>query len=374
MTEAAEIPEADRVEGAPHPRETSALFGHDAAEAAVLAARAGGRMPHAWLIAGPRGIGKATLAWRIARFLLTAPEAGGDAGLFGTAPQPRTLDTDPAHPVGRRIAAMSEPRLHLVRRGWDDERKAFRTQIGIDEVRALRSFFQLSAADGGTRVAILDAADEMTAAAANGLLKLLEEPPPQAVLLIVCHRPAALLPTIRSRCRMLRLRPLGAKDLAAALAATGTDAAATATLAELAAGSVGEAVRLQAEDGPALYAALVGLWRERLDRPAAIRLAEGSAGRGREGRLDTLVRLIEVFLARLALTGAGAAPAEAVPGEAAVAARLAPDLRAGQVWAELAAGLAARSRRARAVNLDPPALILDMLVAIDRTAAEISAR
>lgn len=374
MTEAAEIPEADRVEGAPHPRETSALFGHDAAEAAVLAARAGGRMPHAWLIAGPRGIGKATLAWRIARFLLTAPEAGGDAGLFGTAPQPRTLDTDPAHPVGRRIAAMSEPRLHLVRRGWDDERKAFRTQIGIDEVRALRSFFQLSAADGGTRVAILDAADEMTAAAANGLLKLLEEPPPQAVLLIVCHRPAALLPTIRSRCRMLRLRPLGAQDLAAALAATGTDAAATATLAELAAGSVGEAVRLQAEDGPALYAALVGLWRERLDRPAAIRLAEGSAGRGREGRLDTLVRLIEVFLARLALTGAGAAPAEAVPGEAAVAARLAPDLRAGQVWAELAAGLAARSRRARAVNLDPPALILDMLVAIDRTAAEISAR
>jgi DNA polymerase-3 subunit delta' len=373
VSEAADIPEADRVEGAPHPRAARDLFGQADAEAAVLAAHAAGRMPHAWLLAGPRGIGKATLAWRAARFLLTAPGAGAGGGPPVARPPSASLATDPAHPVARRIAALTEPRLHLVRRGWDDQRKALRTQIGIDEVRALRGFLQLRAADGGTRVAILDSADEMTAAAANGLLKILEEPPPQAVLFLVCHRPAALLPTIRSRCRMLRLAPLGPDDLARALAAAGIAAEAPAALAELARGSVGEAVRLLAEDGPALYAQLLGLWRPRLDRAAALRLAEGTAGRANEARLDALVRLIEVWLARLAAAGAGRPRPEAAPGEAALGARLAPDLRAAQAWADLAPRLSERARRARAVNLDPPALILDMLVAIDRTAAEVSA-
>ncbi len=149
--------EPDRLEGAPHPRATVALHGQEAAEAAFLAALASGRPHHGWLIAGPRGVGKATLAWRIARHLRA--RAPGD-----------TLDMDPAHPVFRRTAALSEPQLFLARRPWDDKTKRLRTAITIDEIRALKGFFQLSAPEAGWRVAIVDAAVELTPQAANALL------------------------------------------------------------------------------------------------------------------------------------------------------------------------------------------------------------
>lgn len=127
----------------------------------------------------------------------------------------------PDHPVFRRTAALAEPRLFLARRPWDDKAKRLKTAITVEETRALKAFFQMSAAGGGWRVAIVDAADEMNPAAANALLKTLEEPPERALILLVCHQPARLLPTIRSRCRVLRCASLGAEDLASALAATG---------------------------------------------------------------------------------------------------------------------------------------------------------
>ncbi|MEO1789626.1 MAG: DNA polymerase III subunit delta', partial [Pseudomonadota bacterium] len=171
----APVPEADRLGDAPHPRDTPALFGQDAAQGAFLAAYAQDRLHHAWLITGPRGVGKATLAWRIARFLLA--EAPVEAGMFCAPPPPTTLDIDAEHPVARRVAAGSEGRLFLVRRSWDAKTKRLKSTIGVDEVRGLKSFFAMSAADGGRRVVIVDAADEMTVNAANALLKVLEEPP-----------------------------------------------------------------------------------------------------------------------------------------------------------------------------------------------------
>ena len=372
-------PEADRVEGAPHPRETARLIGQGEAEAAFLAAHAAGRLHHAWLLAGPRGVGKATLAWRLARFLLAdvGDAAPAGAGLFGdAAPEPAPaarLDVPPGHPVARRIAALSEPRLKLVRRVWDEKRKALKTQIGVEEARGLKDFFQLSAADGGRRVAIVDAADEMTTGAANALLKILEEPPRGAVLLLVGHQPARLLPTIRSRCRELRLGPLGPADMAAALAAAGAEAAHPERLAALSGGSVGEAIRLANLDGLDAYAALVGLFRPRLDRAAAIRFAETAAGRANEPRFDLMLRLIGLLLARAARAALDGLPPEAAPGEAALLARLAPGAGAARVWAERHEALGARARHGKAVNLDPAALILDMLIRIDQTAAELAA-
>ena len=169
-------PEPDRIEGAPHPRDTASLYGQGVAEARFLEALGSGRMHHAWLITGPRGVGKATLAWRMARVLLTDdPEP--EAGLFG-APEPRTsLETDPEHPVIRRIMAGSEPRLFHLRRPWDEKGGRLRAEITVDETRGLKSFFGLSAADGGRRVVLVDAAEEMNTSAANAILKLLEEPP-----------------------------------------------------------------------------------------------------------------------------------------------------------------------------------------------------
>jgi len=373
-------PEPDRIAGAVHPRETPVLHGQAAAEAAFLDAFVGGRLHHAWLITGPRGIGKATLAWRIARFLLTQPTEGG--GHFDDSPA--TLDADPAHPVARRLAAGADGGLFLLRRGGAGSTEAerdrnfregrFSAEIRVDEVRRLSGFFGLSATDGGRRVVIVAAADEMTIQAANAFLKMLEEPPAGATLLLVSHRPGALLPTIRSRCRVLPCQPLGARDLAGALAAQRIDADDAAGLAELSGGSVGSAVALATQDGAARYARLVALLSDapRLDRPAAIRLAEESAGRGAEPVFEQTVALIDMLLARLARSGVGAPPAsEAAPGEAAVLSRLSPDAGAARGWAEAQQRLGQRARAGRAVNLDPATLVLDMLLALDTTAASV---
>jgi len=370
-----QLPEPDRIEGAPHPRETPRLIGQGAAEAAFLDAVGAGRLHHGWLITGPRGVGKATLAWQIARFLLAQPPEGEAGGLFGEAPDPDSLEVAPDHPVARRVAAGSEPGLFLLRRGPNDKGNALSAQIRVEEVRRLKSFFSLSAAEGGRRVAIVDAADEMNTSAANALLKLLEEPPARSTLLLVAHQPARLLPTIRSRCRELRLKPLAPADLAAALDQAGlAPEGDVAALSELSGGSVGAAVRLLNLGGARLYADLVDLLASlpRLDRPRAIALAEAAAQRGQEARRDLLVELLELALMRLARHGATGRPpaAEAAPGEAAMLARLSPTPEAGRRWAGLAQEVSDRLAHGLAVNLDPAALILDTVLKIkDRVAA-----
>jgi DNA polymerase III subunit delta' len=367
-------PEPDRVTGAPHPRETTTLIGHHKAEAAFLDAYRAGKLHHGWMITGPLGLGKATLAWKIARFLLATPE--DDGGMFAPEP-PETLDISSDHPVSHRLAALSEPRLFLLRRAWDDEKRKLKSMITVDEVRKLKNYFSLSSADGGRRVAIIDAVDEMNTAAANALLKLLEEPPPNVTLLLISHQPSKLLPTIRSRCRELRLAPLNAADMATALAVTGDAPENPVPLAELSGGSVGEAIRIMNLDGMKLYAGLVSLFATmpRLDRGRAQALAEIGAGRGNEEKFDLLLMLIDLFLARLARAGTlGYCPPEAAPGEAELIARLSPTPDAARRWADLAQGLANRARRGRAVNLDPAALLMDMVLQIDQTAGMLAQR
>lgn len=366
-------PIPDQAPGAPHPRETPRLYGQEAAEAAFLTAYNSDRLHHAWMLTGPRGVGKATLAWRIARFLLATPPVAED-GLFGAPPAPDTLDIAEDHPVWSRTRALSEPGLHLIRRGRpgrdDSDREKARkdgrraAEILVHEVRQLGRFINLSQAEGGRRVVIVDAADELRDSAANALLKMLEEPPARTVFLLVTHQPSRLLPTIRSRCRTLRLAPLGAGDMAAALAQTGTDLPENAEgLATLAAGSVGAALRLVHLDGLALYGELVAILDSlpRLDRPRALALAEKAAQPKQGERFELLLDLIDVVIARLSRAGAlGRPPApEAVPGEAAMLARLSPDAAAARGWAEAAARITDRTRHGRAVNLDPAALVLD---------------
>ncbi|MBL4917614.1 DNA polymerase III subunit delta' [Szabonella alba] len=367
-----DLPEPDRVTGAPHPRETLRLYGQEAAEAGFLSSFNSGRLHHGWLITGPRGFGKATLAWRIARFLLATPD--DDGGMFAPPP-PDRLDIPPDHPVMRRSMAGAEPRLFHLRRAWDDEKKKLKTVITVDEVRKMKGFFTLSASDGGRRAAIIDSVDEMNPQAANALLKLLEEPPEGATLLLVCHQPARILPTIRSRCRELRLAPLSPGAMADALADAGTPPEDPAALAQLSGGSVGEAIRILNLDGLNLYRGLVQLFATlpRLDRMRAAALADLGAGRGAEESFDLILTLIDLFLARLARAGTlGQTAPEAAPGEAALLARLAPDPRAARGWADLAQGLAARARRGRAVNLDPAALLMDMVLSIDETAGQLA--
>lgn len=375
MIEMADIPEPDRLEDAPHPRHTLALFGQASAEAGFLAAWNSERLHHAWLVTGPRGVGKATLAWRIARFLLSQSTTDQGAGLFGETAPPDSLDLAKDHPVARRVAALSEPRLYLCRRPWNEKTERLSQAITVEEVRRLKSFFNLSAADGGWRVAIVDSADEMNTAAANALLKILEEPPEKTVILLVSHRPMALLPTIRSRCRTLNCAALGPEDMAAALSGAGqADIGDQAALAALADGSVGEAVRLLSGGGLDLYRDMLAIAAAtpRMPRPDIIRLADSCAGRAAEARFDLAVRLTRTLLHRLALTGARGAPDLAAgPGEAEVLRRLSPGAAAARHWAALAETLTARIAHGRAVNLDPASLILDMWLKIDQAAGAV---
>ncbi len=368
-------PEPDRVEGAPHPRDTCRLFGQTAAETAFLTAFASERLHHAWLVNGPRGVGKATLAWRIARFLLATPDHQ-EGGLFVAAPaMPDTLEIPADHPVARRIHARAEPGLYHIRRTVNEKTGRLRDQILAENVRDLNRFLGLSAADGGRRVVIIDAADEMNTQAANALLKMLEEPPARTTFLLVSHQPARLLPTIRSRCRDLRLMPLDQQDMQDALDQAGIEAGGqAAALAQLSRGSAGEAVRLYNLDGLKIYGELVAIAATlpQLDRPRAIQMAEAASARGAETRLDLLYALIDLFLSRLARAGAtGIAPPETVPGEAEVIARLAPDQHAARRWAECAQEIGARSRHGRAVNLDPAALVLDTVFKLQQAAQAV---
>jgi DNA polymerase III subunit delta' len=367
------LPESDCIEGAPHPRATPILFGHAAAEAAFLDAFNGTRLHHGWMISGPRGVGKATFAWKVARFLLATPE--NDGGMFA-APAPTRLDIPADHPVSHRMMALSEPRLFLLRRPYDEKTARFKNDITVDEVRRMKAFFALSAADGGRRVAIIDALDDMNPSAANALLKLLEEPPARVTLLMITHQPAKLLPTIRSRCRNLRLAPLNPVDLSDALTAAGGDVAPNdrVALAELAGGSVGAAFELTNLAGIAIYQSLVDLLTglPNLDRAKLQSLAEAGTGKGNEAQFHLIVTLIDLFLARTARAGSlgGLAP-DAAKGEGDLIARLAANPQSALNWANLAQALGVRARRGRSVNLDPAALLLDMLLEIETEARKI---
>ena len=230
---------------APEPRENPRLLGHAAAESAILDGIQAGRVHHAWLITGPIGVGKATLAYRFARRLL----AGRGQGLA----------VGPDDPVFRRVAAGTHADLLAVERAWDEKRKRLRAEIVVDDVRAVADFLRLTPAEGGWRIVVLDGAESLNRNAANALLKVLEEPPPRAVLLLTCAAPGRLLPTIRSRCRRLRLTGLDTGLVERLLAdyLPEMDGAERSRLAELAEGSPGRALALAGEQGVAL-AALVG--------------------------------------------------------------------------------------------------------------------
>ncbi len=230
------------------PRETAAFFGHTEAEQALLASYQGGRVPHAWLIGGPPGIGKATLAYRFARFVLAHPEP--------TAPkvqQATSLAVDFDDPVARRIAARAQGDLLVLERVVNEQTGKLYTVIRVDDVRRTVSFFGSTAGEGGWRIAIVDAIDDLQREGANALLKVLEEPPERTLLLLVSHAPGRVLPTIRSRCRRLLLRPLAAEDVARAVAAAcdrGDDEPEVSEAATAADGSVARALALL--DGAAL--------------------------------------------------------------------------------------------------------------------------
>jgi DNA polymerase-3 subunit delta' len=299
------------------PRENPQLVGHENAERELRRLAEAGRLPHAILLTGPRGIGKATLAFRLARFLLAAPS--GEEGLA----------IDPESSLFRRVASGGHADLLTVERAYDPRRRRLRSDIIVEDTRAIAGFFRLTAAEEGWRIVIIDGAEEMNRNAANALLKILEEPPRQGLLLLVSHGPGRLLPTVRSRCRHFPLATLPRPVVLQLLEQHRPELARpeAETLAGLAEGSIGRAIELADAGGLALYRSIVGILAKvpRLEVAELYAFADKLARPDAEEAYRASEELLSQFLARMVVRAAGGSfePGELIAGEGEVIEQLA---------------------------------------------------
>ncbi|MBZ9677577.1 DNA polymerase III subunit delta' [Mesorhizobium sp. ES1-1] len=277
----------DTLDGVPEPSETPRLIGHQQAAGMLAAAYRSGKLPHALIFTGPLGIGKATLAFHLAHHLLKHPQ-------FDQAPETLAIP-DPASPLFRQIATGAHPGVLHLTRPPNDKTKSFKTVVTVDEIRRVNRFLAMTSHDGSYRVVIIDPADDMNTNAANALLKNLEEPPARTLFILIVHAPGSLLPTLRSRCQVIRLSPLDAGDLMAVLETVEppppTDPAARAALVERAGGSARNAILLTQYGGLEIASALDALVAEKKgDTGGAFRLAEAVSGRDQAIQFDIFNR------------------------------------------------------------------------------------
>lgn len=242
------------------------LIGHDAELKLFLSAFNSGALHHGWLITGDEGIGKATLAYKIARFLLSA-----ESGKSYTS-----LDIPVDSSVFAQVAQKSHPDFKVLERDFTetDKKKLIKAikdgedvgeemrqglkrsaVIKVEDVRDVVSFLSKKSFNDNWRVVIVDSADDLNTSSANALLKILEEPPLKSILLLISHNPGKLLPTIRSRCARLALKPLAENDVASLLRRYKPDLkeAEVQGLAKIAAGSIGRALKYAENDALLMY-------------------------------------------------------------------------------------------------------------------------
>ena len=294
-----------------HPRRRTDLKGHQGAEETLLRQLGSGRMHHGWLFAGPRGIGKATLAYRLARFLLAFPDPRAAA-------ERASLFVPPEAPVAHRIAARGHADLITLERAYDAKAERLKTEIAVDDVRKASGFFGRTAGEGGWRICIVDAAEDLNTESANALLKILEEPPAQSLFILVSHQAGRLPPTIRSRCLRLDLSPLTQADT---VAVVGTIADQPVDEIERAArlskGSPGRALELLNSPGAKYFDLLRQIMSrsQKIDLAAKISIADGLQGRDMAEDFTIFSELLLTFVAdmarRAAIAGEGSALARA---------------------------------------------------------------
>lgn len=362
IREEAEEIESDRLEGFPHPRKTPDIVGHQEAMAEVAGAIASGRMHHAWLLCGPRGIGKATLAYRMARTLLK----------YGVGVcVPTNLSIAGEDQVFHWVQALSHPDFLLLRRQVDDKGN-IQNVLSVAVARRATDFFAHSAGEGGWRVCIVDSVDDMNLSAANALLKILEEPPAKSVFLLISHSPGRLLPTIRSRCRKLILSPLSESDLTSVVLQHFPEMNRDDLLlsAKLAQGSPGHALAMIRDGGLDQFRELIRLLMAlpTLDMAALHTLGDRLSRANAETSYDAMTQMLSAWLARMIRAGAaGVLPDDRVAGEAALIERLvaaAPLDQWTQVWENINSLL----RRADSVNLNRKQVILSIFSRLAETA------
>lgn len=354
MARAAEIleaPEVDRLEGLPLPRERARLIGHRKTEQELLDAYRSERLHHAWILGGPKGIGKATLAYRFARFIIAHPDR---FGVEVAAAQ--DLELSPAHPVFQQVASGGNPNILHLRRPWDDKQKRFKTELPVDEVRRTVSFFGTTASSAAWRICIVDAADDMNISSANALLKILEEPPARCLFLVLSHAPGRLLPTIRSRCRRIDLAPLSESEIAEGLAdlvpKAANDPQALSELTKYADGSLRSALTLLSGDGLAITKGFVVLTEQapRIDAAALHGLGDLVAARNQADNWDAFLHIARMWLHERMRRIQGETAAQLLP------------------WAELWEQFNRMAADTEALNLDKKQVVLSFFQRLSKLA------
>ena len=360
------LPESDRFGAFPHPRHTKALYGHEAIEGNLAGQIAEGRLHHGWLLCGPEGIGKATLAYRFARHLLAEPDERDALGA--------SLDVGAETRATRQVLALSHPGLLVIRRPYDPKAKRFTATIPVDEVRKLRAFLTHTPDAGAWRVVIVDSADDLKASGANALLKSLEEPPPRTVFLLITSAPGRLLATIRSRCRTLQLSALDSETMRRAVhqaiaAARDADAPGAQNwdeLARIAHGSPRAALGFIASGGDKLYAkaqAILALL-PKVDWPALHVLADELGGTAAEPRFESF---FEILLDLIRRAVRAEALGDGTAADTAVAKRLIGPGRLA-IWADAWETIERDKAACMALNLDRKALILATIARLEAAA------
>ena len=370
---------SDQIEGYPHPKVTKNLFGHQSAEHEFINCFKSGKLHHGWLITGSKGIGKATFAWRVAKFLLSQPSANIEKNrLLDNSKNINTeIDDAAINVITARILAESEPRLAVIRKSYDEKRKTFRSSIRVDEIRRLKSFFSLSVTDGGYRVAIIDCADDLNINAANALLKTLEEPPKNTVFLLISHNSQSLLPTIKSRCRELRLTSLADSDLINALKQLNLEIPEhdSEIYSLLGSGSVGNSIRLLEHDGASLYRTLLSFLNQlpNLNNFELEKFITTFLGNKNKSRLELFIELLNMAIARISKAGimGNSYSHQLLKDEIEIFEKLCPTPNIARKWAELAQKQSEKLKHGLAVNLDPGSLILDTFFQIEDCARAV---
>ncbi len=263
-----------------HPRLSRFVTGHENIEKKLLELYNAGRMPHGLVFSGPKGIGKSSMAYRLARFLFKqgVTDANQDS-LFG-APEPvTTLEIPPADTIFSRVASGGHADLLTIERLYDEGKDKYKNSVEVDEIRKVAPFFRRTASEGGWRIVIVDDADTMNRNAQNALLKILEEPPQNALLILITHRAGALIPTIKSRTQTINFDALTADTFKTLLEKQGERLSNDefSTLRELAQGSFGRALEIMNAEGLQMANRVLDLFENypAYDKVAVHKFADG---------------------------------------------------------------------------------------------------
>ncbi len=362
---------SDRIAGAPHPMLANEIIGHSSQKLSFLTSFASNRLPQCWLLAGDMGIGKASFAWLIAKFLLTTKYQPADLKIDLNETNINSILEPQSGSTLNRIISGSEQRVYVVRRGYNDKRRAFFKNISIEDVRKLQLYCSLSIADGGKRIIIIDTADDLNKSSSNALLKLLEEPPKNTIFLLISHRPNLLLPTLKSRCQKLSFSNLDQADLVAVLTAIGRkiEPSDEVSLSILSKGSAGAACRLINFNCVNLYRDILNLASSLpyLNTNKILQLSQNYFAKAKPSEFEIFIEMMQHFFSRLCKTGVMQKPVlpSVTDNEAKIMKSLCPNLKSARLWSEAAKISLAKLNKGYLLNIDIESLILDAFIYLE---------